>query len=141
MKAASAVANLLDLPLGFVAKRRVSATTVQSTNLVGEVEGRNIILVDDMTETAGTLCAAAKLLRENGAKSVRALVSHCMLNEIAYQRLATGALDEIITTNSVPVDSRGLPITVLSIAKLFGEAIQRIHSNSSVTSLFKIKGY
>ena len=141
MKAASAVANLLDLPLGFVAKRRVSATTVQSNSLVGEVEGRNIILVDDMTETAGTLCAAAQLLRDNGAKTVRALVSHCMLNEIAYERLATGVIDEIITTNSVPVDPRGLPITVLSVANLFGEAIQRIHNNSSITSLFKIKGY
>ena len=141
MKAASAVANLLDLPIGFVAKRRVSATQVQSTNLVGEVEGRNIILVDDMTETAGTLCAAAKLLRENGAKSVRALVSHCMLNEIAYERLSTGVIDEVITTNSVPVESRGLPITVLSIANLFGEAIRRIHNNNSVTGLFKIKGY
>ena len=141
MKAASAVANLLDLPLGFVAKRRVSATTVQSTNLVGEVDGRNIILVDDMTETAGTLCSAAKLLRENGARSVRALVSHCMLNEIAYERLSSGVLDEVITTNSVPVAPRGLPITVLSIARLFVDAIQRIHSNNSVTSLFKLKGY
>ncbi len=141
MKAASAVASLLDLPIGFVAKRRVSATTVQSISLVGEVDGRNIIMVDDMTETGGTLCAAAKLLRENGAKSVRALVSHCMLNEIAYQRFGTGVLDEIITTNSVPVEPRGLPITVLSVAPLIGEAIQRIHNNSSITGLFKIKGY
>ncbi len=141
MKAASAFANLLDLPLGFVAKRRVSATTVQSTSLVGEVEGKNIILIDDMTETAGTLCSAAKLLRENGAKSVRACVSHCMLNEIAYERLGSGVIDEIITTNSVPVDSRGLPITVLSVATLIGEAIRRIHENNSVSGLFKIKGY
>lgn len=141
MKAAAAVANLLDLPLGFVAKRRVSATTVEAINLVGEVEGRNILLVDDMTETAGTLCSAAKLLRENGATSVRALVSHCMINDIARKRLAQGLLDEVITTNSVPVDPSGLPITVLSIARLFGDAIQRIHSNNSVTSLFKIKGY
>ena len=64
-----------------------------------------------------------------------------MLNEIAYERLSSGVLDEVITTNSVPVDPRGLPITVLSIARLFGDAIQRIHSNNSVTSLFKIKGY
>ncbi len=141
MKAASAFANLLDLPLGFVAKRRVSATTVQSTSLVGEVEGKNIILIDDMTETAGTLCSAAKLLRENGAKSVRACVSHCMLNEIAYERLGSGVIDEIITTKSVPVDSRGLPITVLSVATLIGEAIRRIHENNSVSGLFKIKGY
>ncbi len=141
LKAASAVANLLNLPIGFIAKRRIDASTVEATNLVGEVEGRNIILVDDMTETAGTLCSAAKILRENGAKSVRAMVSHCQLNQTAYERLSSGLLDELITTDSVPVKPNGLPITVLSVAELIGKAIQCIHTNTSVTGLFKIKGY
>ncbi|MDR2863512.1 MAG: ribose-phosphate pyrophosphokinase [Puniceicoccales bacterium] len=142
MKAASAMANMLDLPLGFVAKRRMNATTVEATNLVGEVEGRNIILVDDMTETAGTLVAAGRLLKQNGAKTVRALVSHCMLGDIGITRLREGTIDELITTNSTPIKADyGLPITVLSIAQLFGNAILRIHSNESVTSLFKVKGY
>ena len=87
MKAAAAMAEMLDLPLGFVAKRRTNATTVEATNLVGEVEDRDIILVDDMTETAGTLVAAGRLLKQNGARTVRAFVSHCMLGEIGRARL------------------------------------------------------
>jgi ribose-phosphate pyrophosphokinase len=141
LKYAAAVADMLGLPYGFVAKRRTSATTVQATSLVGEVEGRDIILVDDMTETAGTLTAAAELLKKNGARSVRAVVSHCMIQEIAYDRLRAGHIDEVITTNSVPLEARGLPITVLSIAPLLADAIRRIHGNSSVTDLFPIKGH
>jgi ribose-phosphate pyrophosphokinase len=124
-----------------VAKRRTSDTTVEATSLVGEVEGRDILLVDDMTETAGTLVAAAELLKKNGARSVRALVSHCMLQEVAYDRLRNGPIDEVITTNTVPVTPKGLPITVLSVAPLLADAIKRIHGNSSVTDLFKIKGF
>jgi ribose-phosphate pyrophosphokinase len=97
--------------------------------------------VDDITETAGTLIAAAKILRDNGATKVRAAVSHCILSEMAYERLKSGLIDELITTNSIPNDSRGLPITVLSIASLLADAIVRINSNESVTSLFKIKGF
>jgi ribose-phosphate pyrophosphokinase len=124
-----------------VAKKRKNATTVEAMSIVGEVEGCDVLLVDDITETAGTLTAAAKILREHGATSIRAAVSHCVLNEIAYERLKTGVIDELITTNSVPIDPRGLPITVLSIAPLLGEAILRINTNESVTSLFKIKGF
>ena len=113
----------------------------KAINIVGEVQGCDVLLTDDITETAGTLTAAAKILREHGATSVRAAVSHCVLNEIAYERLKGGLIDELITTNSVPVDPRGLPITVLNIAPLLGEAILRINSNESVTSLFKIKGF
>ncbi|HRG55350.1 MAG: ribose-phosphate pyrophosphokinase [Opitutaceae bacterium] len=141
MKMASAYADVLGASLGLVAKKRKSATTVEAMSIVGEVAGCDVLLVDDITETAGTLTAAAKLLKENGARSIRAAVSHCVLNEIAYERLAGGLIDELITTNSVPIDTRGLPITVLSIAPLLGEAILRINTNESVTSLFKIKGF
>jgi len=143
MKMAAAYADILDCPFGLVAKRRTNATTVQAINLVGEVEGLDVLLVDDMTETAGTLIAAAKLVREKGAKSVRALVSHGVLNKVGYDRLQAneGILDELITTNSVPIEPNGLPISVVSIAGLLGEAILRIHNHSSVTSLFKVKGY
>jgi ribose-phosphate pyrophosphokinase len=141
MKMAAAYADTLGASLGMVAKRRVSSTTVEAINIVGEVAGCDVLLVDDITETAGTLTAAAKILRDHGATSVRAAVSHCVLNEIAYDRLRSGLLDELITTNSVPIDPRDLPITVLSIAPILGEAIVRINSNESVTSLFKIKGF
>jgi ribose-phosphate pyrophosphokinase len=141
MKMAAAYADALGASLALVAKKRVNANTVEAINVVGEVKDCDILLVDDITETAGTINAAAKILREHGAKSVRAAISHCVLGENAYERLKTGLIDELITTNSVPIDPRGLPITVLSIAPLLGEAIVRINSNESVTSLFKIKGF
>jgi ribose-phosphate pyrophosphokinase len=141
MKMAAAYADMLNAGLGLVAKKRKSATNVEAINVVGEVKDCDVLLVDDITETAGTLTAAAKILRENGAISVRAAVSHCILNEMAYERLRTGLIDELITTDSIPNDPRGLPITVLSIAGILGDAIVRINSNESVTSLFKIKGF
>ena len=100
-----------------------------------------MLLVDDITETAGTLCAAAKILREHGARSIRAAVSHCILNPIAIDRLKSGLIDELITTNSTPIKVEGIPVNVLSIGPLLGQAIQRINTNESVTGLFRIKGF
>ncbi|WP_404423540.1 ribose-phosphate diphosphokinase [Nibricoccus sp. IMCC34717] len=141
MKMAAAYADMVGAGLGLVAKKRRSATQVEAINVVGEVKDCDVLLVDDITETAGTITAAARILREHGARSVRAAVSHCILNEIAYDRLRSGLIDELITTDSIPIDSRGLPITVLSVAPLLGEAILRITSNESVTGLFKVKGF
>ena len=141
MKMAAAYADTIGAALGLVAKKRTSATTVEAISVVGDVKDKDILLVDDITETAGTLTAAAKILREHGARSIRAAVSHCILNDVAVERLKSGLIDELITTNSTPIDTKGLPITVLSVAGLLGEAIMRIHQNESVTSLFKIKGF
>jgi ribose-phosphate pyrophosphokinase len=141
MKMAAAYADALGAGLGMVAKKRKSATNVEAISLVGDVEGKDVLLVDDITETAGTLVAAAKILRDHGARTVRAAVSHCILNETAIERLRTGLIDELITTDSVPLDARGLPVTILSIAPLLGQAILRINSNESVTGLFRIKGF
>jgi ribose-phosphate pyrophosphokinase len=141
MKMAAAYADTMGAGLGLVAKKRKNATEVEAINVVGDVKGCDVLLVDDITETAGTLTAAARILRENGALSVRAAVSHCILGDLAYERLKEGLIDELITTNSIPNDPRGLPITVLSIAPLLGQAIMRINSNESVTSLFQIKGF
>ena len=141
MKMAAAYADLLGAGLGVVAKKRTSATKVEAINLVGDVKDCDVLLVDDITETAGTLTAAAKILRDNGARTVRAAVSHCVLNDIAYERLSSGLIDELITTNSVPIETRGLPITVLSVSELLGQAIVRINSNESVTNLFRVKGF
>ena len=139
MKMAAAYADVLGAPLGLIAKKRRSATTVEALSVVGEVAGCNVLLVDDITETAGTLIAAAKILRKHGAVNITAAVSHCVINKMAYRRLKAGAIDEFITTNSTPIDAKGLPITVRSIAKLLGQAIIRINSNESVTGLFRIK--
>ncbi|MBL4575703.1 MAG: ribose-phosphate diphosphokinase, partial [Opitutaceae bacterium] len=141
VKMAAAYAGLFEAGLGFVAKRRVDATTVEAINLVGDVEGCEVLLVDDITETAGTLTAAAKMCRDHGAVKVRAAVTHANLTEKAYDKLSSGLIDELITTNTIPVETKGLPITVLSVAELLGEAIMRIHGNESVTSLFKVKGF
>ena len=141
MKMAAAYAGILGAQLGMVWKKRTSATTVETVNVVGDVAGKDVLLVDDITESAGTLANAAKIMRDSGALSVRAAVSHALLSPVAYERLALGHIDELITTNSVPVDTRGLPIRVLSIASIMADAIVRINNNESVTSLFRIKGF
>ena len=143
LKRAQTYATLLDCPLGFIAKRRISAEVVEATSLVGEVEDRDILIVDDMTETAGTLTAAAKILKSKGARSVRSAVTHAVLTDSAWGKLQEKWLDELIVTDSTPPDPRykDYPITVLSVAPLLTEAILRIHNNMSVTSLFKVKGF
>ncbi|MDC0547740.1 ribose-phosphate pyrophosphokinase [Opitutales bacterium] len=141
MKMANAYAEVLECPLGFVAKRRTGASTVEAMNLVGEVEGREILIIDDMTETAGTLIAAAKILKDRGAKKVSAIVSHGVLNDTGKERLRTGVLDELITTNTVNMETEDLPIKKLSVAPLLGEAIRRTNTDSSISSLFQIKGF
>jgi ribose-phosphate pyrophosphokinase len=141
MKMAAAYADMLGAGLALVAKKRKSATNVEAINVVGDVEGCDVLMVDDITETAGTLTAAAKILRGHGARSIRAAVSHCIFNDQAVERLKSGIIDELITTNSVPLETKGLPVRVLSVAGLLGQAIQRINTNESVTGLFRIKGF
>lgn len=141
MKMAAAYADLLGCPLGFCAKRRLSADTVEAHSVVGDVRDCDVLIVDDMTETAGTLVAASKLLRERGARRIFAAVSHGTINEIGIARLRESPVDELITTDTTRVNADDLPVTVLSVAPILGEAIKRIHGNSSVTSLFQIKGY
>ena len=137
MKQASAYSQRLHSGLAIVAKRRTSATSVESQYLVGEVEGRDVLMVDDLTETAGTLTAAAKLLKEKGAKRVIAAVSHCLLTDVAVSRLQNSDIDELITTNSTVVRQvPGFKLTVLSVANILGEAIKRINGGESVSSLF-----
>ena len=141
VKMASAYAGKIGCGLGFVAKKRTSAESVEVLNLVGEVSGRDILMIDDMTETAGTLTTAAALLKERGANSVRAAVTHAILNDKSYERLSTGILDELITTNSTPVEKKNLPMAVLDVGPLLAEGILRIHHHKSVSSLFDIKRY
>lgn len=139
LKMAAAYSQALHGELAIVAKRRKSATEIESLYVIGEVEGKNVLLVDDLTETAGTLTSAANLLRKHGAKSIYAGVSHAVLSDLAIERLRGSQIEELITTNSVPVrEGEGCKVTVLSIAELLGEGIKRIHNAESVTSLFEI---
>jgi ribose-phosphate pyrophosphokinase len=142
LKMAHAYSQVLEAGLAIVAKRRKSATEIESMTVIGEIRGKNVLMVDDLTETAGTLTTAAELLKKKGAKAIYACVSHAILNDLGIQRLRKSAIDELITTDTVlrPAAIDGVKITTLSVAGLLGEAIKRIHSNSSVTSLFEFKG-
>jgi len=139
LKMADAYSKLLDAGIAVVGKQRKSATDVEASHLVGDVEGCNTLLVDDMTSTAGTLTAAAGLLKKAGAKSVRAAVTHSLLTEKGIERLKASEIDELVTTDSVPQKEwSDVKITVLSVAETLAEAIRRIHNDQSVSSLFKI---
>jgi len=141
LKMAHAYSQTLEAGLAIVAKRRKSATEVESMAVIGEIRGKNILLVDDLTETAGTLTAAAALLKKKGAKQILACVSHAILNDVGIQRLRKSGIDELITTDTVQRPAiDGVKIVTLSVAGLLGEAIKRIHTNSSVNSLFEFKG-
>jgi ribose-phosphate pyrophosphokinase len=140
VKMASAYAEALKAGLAIVVKRRLSATEIEAVTVIGAVDGKNVILVDDLTETAGTLVGAARILRDQGARDIYAGVSHAVLTDLAVERLKSSEIKELITTDSVPVridvDSR---VKVLSVAELLGEGIRRIHDDESVSSLFDIK--
>jgi len=141
LKMAHAYSQVLEAGLAIVAKRRKSASDVEAMAVIGEIKGKNILMVDDLTETAGTLTQAATLLKKKGAKQILACVSHAILSDVGIERLRKSMIDELITTDTVqrpPVD--GVKIVTLSVAGLLGEAIKRIHSNSSVNSLFEFKG-
>jgi len=133
--------DMLEGGFAVVAKRRINATTVASSHLVGDVKDKVCVITDDLTSTCGTLCAAAKILKANGAKKVFCSVSHCMLNESGCKKLLeTEEIEQMITTDAVPVkDTLGGKIKIVSVAPLLGEAIKRIHDGKSVSSLFYIK--
>ncbi|MBM3848644.1 MAG: ribose-phosphate pyrophosphokinase [Verrucomicrobia bacterium] len=140
LKMAAAYSQALGAELAIVAKRRKSPTETEAISVIGEIEGKNILLVDDLTETAGTLVNAASLLKQRGACRIQACVSHALINDLGIERLRKSEIDELITTDTVlrpPIE--GVRITTLSVAGLLGEAIKRIYTNSSVTSLFEFK--
>ncbi|MFL6515457.1 MAG: ribose-phosphate diphosphokinase [Chthoniobacterales bacterium] len=139
LKMASAYADALGASLAIVAKERKSATHTEALYLIGDVEGQDVLLVDDLTETAGTLTSAAELLKKHGAQNIYAGVSHAVLVDVAIQRLQKSKIEELITTNSTPVRPvEGFKTTVLCISELLGEGMKRIHNDESVSSLFKI---
>ena len=142
IKVADSYARALGSQLATVAKKRKSDTEVESAYLIGEVADRNVLLVDDLTTTAGTITSAARICKEHGARSVRAAVTHAVLTDMAVERLRESAIEELITTNSIPNRKAELAdcrMTVLSIAALLGEGIKRIHGDESVSGLFNVE--
>ncbi|MGI8431978.1 MAG: ribose-phosphate diphosphokinase [Chthoniobacterales bacterium] len=139
LKMASAYSQALGVNLAIVAKQRKSATETEAQYLIGEVDGCDVLLVDDLTETAGTLTSATVLLKKNGALDVYAGVAHAVLADVAIERLHKSEITELLTTTSTPVRTvEGFTTTVLSVSELLGESIKRIHHDESVSSLFNI---
>ena len=134
-----AFAKRLDADLAIIDKRRERANVCAAMNVIGDVEGKVAILLDDMVDTAGTLCSAAEILVEKGAKEVYACCSHGVLSGPAIQRINDSKINQLVITDSIPLTGDALDspkIKVLTIAKLFADAIHRIHSEDSVSSLF-----
>jgi ribose-phosphate pyrophosphokinase len=130
----------LNAPLAIVDKRRVSADTTTSANIIGaSVEGKVALMFDDMISTAGSICSAAEVLNNHGAKQIFAAATHGLLVGPAVERLQAAPLSGIIVTDSIPLaHEKNLPnITVLSVASLLGQAIKRIHRNESVSMMFQ----
>ncbi|PZR76566.1 MAG: ribose-phosphate diphosphokinase [Chthoniobacterales bacterium] len=139
LKMASAYSQALGANLAIVAKQRKSATETKALYLIGDVEGCDVLLVDDLTETAGTLVSAATILKEHGALKIYAGVAHAVLVDAAIPRLQNSQIEELITTNSTPVRTvEGFKTSVLCVSELLGEGMKRIHNDESVSSLFKI---
>lgn len=140
IKMAHLYSQMLNTGLAVLAKQRKSPTEIQSMTMIGDVEGKNVLIVDDLTETAGTLTKAAEELARHGAKTIYACVSHALLNEQGVERIKNSNIDELITTDTVlRPHYEGVPIRTLSVAGLLGEAINRIHNNLSVNSLFEYR--
>jgi ribose-phosphate pyrophosphokinase len=135
---ARAFAKRLDTSLAFIDKRRTGPNEAKVMHIVGEVEGRDVIIVDDMIDTGGTLTQAVPPLLEKGAKRIFASCTHPVLSGSAVERIEASALEEVVVTNTIPVPEGRLSkkLTVLSVAPLLGEAISRIHKEESVSRLF-----
>jgi ribose-phosphate pyrophosphokinase len=138
-KMAVAYADAFGCQLALVEKRRFGGDDVESLNVIGKINGRDILFVDDMVVTAKTLVEAVKLLKKNGAKSIRAAVSHCVLTKSGYDLITNSAIDQLLTTNSTQIAYNDERFTILNVNEIFGEAIMRIHNNASITDLCEIK--
>lgn len=117
-------------------KQRAKANVISHMELIGDVTGKNVVLVDDMVDTAGTLTKAADLMMERGAKSVRAICTHPILSGNAYERLEQSKLEELIVTDSIPLKQKSEKIRVVSCANLFADVMHRVHHNESISSKF-----
>lgn len=133
---ARALAKNLNLDIVIVDKRREKANESEVMNIIGDVNGKDVILVDDMIDTAGTIVKAASALKARGATSVMAFCTHAVLSGPAYERLQKGELDELVITDTIPLKQDCDKIKVLSAAPLFAEVIRRVYNNESVNSLF-----
>lgn len=139
MKMASKYASRLGGELAIVHKRRISGSEVRGQEIIGEIEGRNILMCDDIIATAGTICSAAEMLKERGAEKICVGSTHGVFAGQAIERLEKAPIDEVVVTDTIPLTKEAEKIgkvKVLSVSPMLGEAIKRIHRNESISSLF-----
>lgn len=135
-KRAYAYSKALESDVVICYKQRAKANVISHMELIGEVKDRNVVLVDDLVDTAGTLAKAADLMMERGAKSVRAITTHALLSGNAYDKIEKSQLSELIVTDSIPINKESGKIRVLSCAELFADVMHRVHHNTSIASKF-----
>lgn len=139
-KRANAYSRILGCPLIVCHKSRERANVVGSMTAIGDVEGRNVVIVDDMVDTAGTLCKAANMLKEKGALSVRAVATHPVLSGAAYENIANSELDELVVSDTIPLRAREdqdtSKIKVISVADLFADIINKVYTDTSISGSF-----
>ena len=133
---ARSLAKQLNLDLAIIDKRREKANESEVMNVIGDVNGKDVILIDDMVDTAGTLIKAAAAFKERGATIVTAFCTHPVLSGPAYERIAAGAIDELVVTDTIPLKEQNEHIKVISVAPLFAEVIRRVYHDESVNNLF-----
>lgn len=137
-KRASTYSKYLDLPLVLCHKTREKANVVASMQIIGDVKGKNVILIDDMVDTAGTITKAADIMKQAGALSVRAIASHCVMSGPASERVQNSMLEELVFTDSIPYSNRCAKVRQISIADMFAETIRRVMANESISSQYII---
>jgi len=136
LKMARAYAKRLDAELALIDKRRPIQNVAEVMNIIGDVDGRNVLLLDDMVDTAGTLVSAAKALREAGALDIQAAATHALLSGPAYERIESSEISNLLVTDTVPLRRPSDKIRVVSVADHFADAIHRIYADESVSTLF-----
>ena len=138
-KRANSYAKYLNVPLVLCHKQRAKANVVAQMTVIGDVKDKDVILIDDMVDTAGTITKAADLMMANGARSVRALCSHAIMSDPASERVDNCSLTEMMFTNSIPFNKNCKKATILSVARLFADTIRRVHTHESISSQYLIK--
>lgn len=135
-KRAKTYAKYLDCPLVLCNKTRARANVIESMQIIGDVKGKDVIIIDDMVDTAGTICTAADIMKEAGANSVRACASHCVMSGPASERVQDSALEEIVFTDSIPYSHRCAKVKQISVADMFAETIRRVLDNESISDQY-----
>jgi len=137
-KRANAYAKHLNVDMAICYKQRKVANKIENMTLIGDVEGKDVVLIDDIIDTAGTICKAAEIMMQNGARSVRALCTHAVLSGPAYDRIEASVLEELVVTDTIPLKKESSKIKVVTIAPLFAEVIKSIQDHQSISKHFVI---